>query len=123
MNVSLRMRMERVPLTSMPRYEPDTESVKSYFDTQTEDGSATLGDVMKSQMFGSQAPAEDATEASAEAAPGEEVAEPEAPEEPKETSATSEEAAAPEATAEAGEASGDSDTESTSDEDDDSKQS
>ena len=31
--------------------EPDTESVKAYFDTQSADGSATLGDVMSAEMF------------------------------------------------------------------------
>ena len=81
--------------------EPDTESVKSYFDTQTDDdGSAKLGDLMRSGMFSDGAASGDAP---AEAAP-ESDARPsgEADQEPKAEAASDSSDDAP-ASAESGE--------------------
>ena len=39
------------------RDEPDPQMVQAYFDNQPGDGSATLGDVMKPDMFRTEAPA------------------------------------------------------------------
>jgi small subunit ribosomal protein S1 len=90
--------------------EPDTESVKSYFDTQgSESGGATLGDVMKAELFGGpaaasqtgEAPAAEPTpEADAEEAKAEEAA-PEAPVAEPTPEADAEEAEAEEAAPEA----------------------
>ena len=52
------------------RDEPDPQAVQAYFDNQPGDGSATLGDVMKPDMFrseASEAPAAEPTEAPVEA--------------------------------------------------------